>query len=96
MQEFPCGVTDDCLLLFPREGTPHEALYVAAATLRYERWRFDYGRKMTPSRIAGFRLRLDPDLLQWVGQQIEHAVLIENHALALFGQEEGAVPAVQP
>ena len=96
VQEFPCGVTDDCLLLFPREGTPHEALYVAAATLRYERWRFDYGRKMTPSRIAGFRLRLDPDLLQWVGQQIEHAVLIENHALALFGQEEGAVPAVQP
>ena len=85
VQEFPCGVTDDCLLLFPKQGTPREALYVAAATLRRERWRFDYGRKMTPERIAGFPLRLDEELLDWVGEQWKRARRLEARALKEFG-----------
>lgn len=86
VQEFPCGVTDDCLLLFPRENVPMlEALYVAAATLRHERWRFNYGRKMTPERIANFPLRLDAPLLEWVREQWQHAEALATQAMQAFG-----------
>ena len=54
----PCAVNDDCLVLLPKEGRdPNMVMFVlAAATLHAERWRFNYGRKLTPSRIAHFAL----------------------------------------
>lgn len=88
VQEYPCGVTDDCLLLIPRPGTPHEALYLAAATLRCERWRFDYGRKMTPDRIAAFPLRTDADLLASVRRELDNARAIEQEILTRFAPFE--------
>ena len=85
VQEFPCGVTDDCLLLFPKKKTPFELLYVAAATLRHERWRFNYGRKMTPGRIAILPLlRLDDELLLWVRDQWKQADHIGRLAISAF------------
>jgi len=92
VQEFPCGVVDDCLLLFPKEGTPLEALFMAAAILRKEKWRFDYGRKMTPARIAGFPMVLDADLLAWISAETAKATAIEKQGLEAFGAvatEEG-------
>ena len=85
VQEFPCGVVDDCLLLFPKKGTPPEALYVAAAILRHEKWRFDYGRKMTPARIVGFPMRPDAELLAWVAGERIKATILEKQALEAFG-----------
>lgn len=69
VQHWPCGVTDDCLLLLPREGTPAEALYIAAAVVRLERWRFNYGRKITPQRVATFPLPISASLVKWIRQQ---------------------------
>jgi hypothetical protein len=86
VQEFPCGVVDDCLLLIPKFGTPIEALPVAAAILRRERWRFDYGRKMTPARIAGFPMRLDRELSAWIAEERNKAGAIERQALESFGR----------
>lgn len=63
VQEWPCGVTDDCLILRAREGVPHSLLYVAAAVVRCERWRFSYGMKITPERIADYPLPVDDKLL---------------------------------
>lgn len=85
VQEFPCGVTDDCLILTPHKDTPLEALYVAAAILRHERWRFDYGRKMTPSRISSFPMQLDDDLIAWIREQWKRADSLEKQALKMFG-----------
>lgn len=82
VQTRPCGVVDDCLILVPKKNTPLEMLYVAAATLRREAWRFDYGRKMTPRRIAVFPLQADKALLDWLREQNEHAETIEDQALA--------------
>jgi hypothetical protein len=93
VQELPCGVVDDCLLLFPKEGTPTEALFVAAAILRNEKWRFDYGRKMTPARIAGFPMRLEPELLKWIAAERKKAVAIEEQALEAFGLQPVAAQA---
>jgi type I restriction enzyme M protein len=52
----PCAVNDDCLVLLPKEGVGMADLVLAAAALRSEKWRFGYGRKLTPSRIAAFRV----------------------------------------
>ena len=81
VQTRPCGVVDDCLILVPRSGTSLAMMYLAAATLRREAWRFDYGRKMTPKRIAGFPLKADSDLLMWIEQENKKAEAIEMRAI---------------
>ncbi len=82
VQEWPCGVADDCLLLFPKRGVSRELLYVAAAVVRRERWRFSYGRKITPERIAGFPLPMDDGLVERVRVLERKAQRIERFALA--------------
>jgi type I restriction enzyme M protein len=69
VQTWPAGVTDDCLLLIPKAGTDIEDLYVTAATLRLERWRFHYGRKITPARIADVEVRRDDEFKDRIRSQ---------------------------
>ncbi|MCK6413715.1 MAG: N-6 DNA methylase [Azonexus sp.] len=67
VQTEPCGVNDDCLILLPKkEKSISEAmLFIAAAIIRLEKWRFSYGRKLTPSRIAEYRFDVSPSLEAW-------------------------------
>ena len=81
VQEWPCGVTDDCLLLLPKDGVPHAMMYVAAAAIRNERWRFSYGRKATPARIADFPLPHSDDLIERVNTYLERAAKVEDQML---------------
>jgi type I restriction enzyme M protein len=68
-----CGVNDDCLILLPREkqDLPLSCLFIAAAIIRLERWRFSYGRKLTPQRISSFRMSRMPSLEQWVESKLQ-------------------------
>lgn len=68
-----CGVNDDCLLLLPRtnQQLPNSCLFIAAAIIRLERWRFSYGRKLTPQRISSFRMSRMPELEQWVENKLQ-------------------------
>lgn len=68
----PCAVNDDCLVLLPKGEAPYDLakLVIAAAAIRLERWRFNYGRKLTPARIAGFPMPVDPALEDWVRQSL--------------------------
>ncbi len=79
----PCGVNDDCLLLLPRpdKNLPLSCLFIAAAIIRLERWRFSYGRKLTPSRICDFPMPRLPELEAWAETQI--AVWLEICASAI-------------
>lgn len=86
VQEWPCGVADDALILVSKKGADPALLYVAAAIARMERWRFNYGRKVTPSRIARFRLPTNAALLGRVRLSIENAEQIKR--LALSNAEE--------
>ena len=52
----PCAVNDDCLVLLPKTDASLVDLILAAACLQEEKWRFTYGRKLIPTRIASFRL----------------------------------------
>ncbi|MFH0958672.1 MAG: N-6 DNA methylase, partial [Pseudomonadota bacterium] len=74
VQEWPVGASSDNLILLPRKGTPEELLYIAAAVIRQERWRFNYGSKITPSRIAQFPLPHDEITIKAVRSLIESSV----------------------
>lgn len=84
VQTEPCGVTDDCLILTPKEGTPEEALFIAAAVLRSEKWRFNYGRKITPERIANFKVPSTPEVVQFVLQEWNKWEQIYEQALSQY------------
>lgn len=70
VQLLPCGVTSDCLVLVPKADTPIEDLFIAAAMVRRERWRFNYGRKMTPTRISQIGLPRQKSLKAWVTSRL--------------------------
>ncbi len=90
VQEWPCGVTDDCLILVPKVGANIEHLYIAAAVIRSERWRFNYGMKATPDRIARYPLPLGAALLAEISSLIGAATKIENLALEVAEDEHDA------
>lgn len=82
VQLIPCGVTSDCILLIPKDGTDIEDLFIAAATVRHEKWRFNYGRKVTPSRIEHLVLNRMPDLKHRVHRRFGEVVIAAETLLA--------------
>ena len=81
VQEWPCGVADDCLVLVPKPDVPREILFIAAAVIRSERWRFNYGMKVTPARIADYPVPASPEIIETVATYLEDAGKIESLAL---------------
>jgi hypothetical protein len=69
----PCAVNDDCLILLPKQGIEitMSALVLAAACLQSEKWRFTYGRKLTPSRIAAFPMPQSKAIDEWVTGKLD-------------------------
>ncbi len=90
----PCAVNDDCLVLLPRESLSLGQLAIAAATLRLERWRFNYGRKLTPSRIAAFRMA-DPGSLAALESSIERFERVRDVVLDVERKEKKRRGAVR-
>ena len=94
VQEWPCGVTDDCLVLVPKTGVSREIPFIAAAVIRSERWRFNYGMKVTPSRIAGYQVPTTPEIMEKVAAYLVDARTIETQALQMAEDMiDGAVAA---
>ncbi|MFA7242330.1 MAG: N-6 DNA methylase [Sulfuricellaceae bacterium] len=83
VQTEPCGVNDDCLILLPKQGQvlSDAMLFIAAAVIRLEKWRFSYGRKLTPSRIAEYRMDLPDALEMWAGERVAQWKVITEQAL---------------
>jgi predicted RNA methylase len=77
VQELACGVTDDCLVLLPKPDVPHAVLYIAAAVVRNEAWRFSYGRKATPDRIADFPVPVSEAMVAKVNDYLARAAQVE-------------------
>lgn len=90
VQEWPCGVADDCLILVPKTGVSIETLYIAAAVVRYERWRFNYGMKATPDRIAGLPLPDSESLIARVRSILDGSKRIDDAALEAADDERDA------
>lgn len=80
----PCAVNDDCLVLLPKEDTAVAKLVIVAAIIQAEKWRFHYGRKLTPARIAGFRIPGSKELEEWVGQRLEDTKKVVTASLSPY------------
>jgi hypothetical protein len=52
VQIYPCAVCDDNLVLEPRQKLPLEYFFYIAFRVRTQKWRYNYGRKITPNRLA--------------------------------------------
>ena len=52
VQLHPCDIDDNCLVLKPKEHLPLEYLFYIAAAIRREKWRYLYGRQVTPYRLG--------------------------------------------
>ena len=87
VQLWACGVTDDCLILTPKQGTDFEDLFIAAAVLRLERWRFNYGRKATPERIAYMKVDRDPELKRHIRASFDNGHVLMREAQIVLGSE---------
>lgn len=90
VQTEPCGVNDDCLVLLPKAGknVSEAMLFIAAAVIRLEKWRFSYGRKLTPSRIAEYRFDVSPSLVAWASERTAQWKVITERCLLPYISEE--------
>lgn len=86
----PCAVNDDCLVLLPKEGGKASMvdLVLAAACLRSEKWRFTYGRKLTPSRIAAFCFPTSRAIRAWVEDKLADIDGVISASLSPYETED--------
>jgi hypothetical protein len=92
VQTEACAVNDDCLILLPKEdhALPVATLFIAAAQIRQERWRFNYGRKLTPARICEFAMQRSLPLEKWVNERLKRWQAIAEFAIQACSVGEAA------
>lgn len=63
----PCAPNSDCLVLLPKdkEWAKVSNLMLSASSIRAEKWRYNYGRKITPSRIANVKIAHSSELVEY-------------------------------
>jgi type I restriction enzyme M protein len=86
----PCAVNDDCLILLPKLGSRMgmSALVLAAACLQSEKWRFTYGRKLTPSRIASFLVSQPNGIGEWMTGKLKDTDGVISASLSPYESED--------
>lgn len=86
VQTETCGVNDDCLILLPREGSqlPLSSYFICAAIIRLEKWRFSYGRKLTPPRINEFSMARIPSLESWVESRLKDWNQVIDNTIKMY------------
>ena len=75
----PCAPNSDCLILLPREEMSVPDLFLAASAIRSEKWRYNYGRKVTPKRLAQVK--------------VPHSAEVRNYASGLYESFLGVISA---
>ena len=91
LQREPCAVNDDCLILLPKiDATVRMSdLLLAAACLQGEKWRFTYGRKLTPSRIADFEMpSLGKPFVAWLDEKLQATGEVVSASLKPYQTED--------
>lgn len=59
VQEYDCSVDDHMLILIPKEKLTLEQLYQIAYQIRLTKWKYRYGRGITPSRLKKEKIRME-------------------------------------
>ena len=86
----PCAPNSDCLVLIPKDKDAFDParLLLAASALRLERWRYNYGRKITPSRLARVKLSHSAELGQFTADLFDKFANVIEASLLPY-QDEG-------
>lgn len=88
----PCAPNSDCLVLLPRRKEwatiPH--LILAASAIRLERWRYNYGRKITPTRLVNVKLSHSPELRAYTERLWSRFTKVIQASLAPYQELEAA------
>ena len=58
VQEYDCSADDHLLILIPKDNLIIEELYQVAFQIRLDKWRYRYGRGITPDRLAIQKIKL--------------------------------------
>lgn len=58
IQEQDCSVDDNCLVLIPIKKLTKEELFQIAFQIRLNKWKYRYGRQITPDRLATQKINL--------------------------------------
>lgn len=58
LQTKDCSVDDNCLVLIPKNKIEIERLYQIAFQIRLNKWKYGYGRQITPKRLSLQKIRL--------------------------------------
>lgn len=85
----PCAPNSDCLVLLPRrrEWADISELMLAASAIRLEKWRFNYGRKITPKRIAAIKLTQSPGVREYTVNLYDRVKRVITASLEPYRQE---------
>lgn len=61
VQEYPCNVDDNCMVMKLKDGIDLsiEEFYYVATVIREEKWRYKYGRQITPYRLGDHIIDFD-------------------------------------
>ena len=58
VQNNDCSVDDNCLVLIPQKKLLQEELFQIAFQIRLNKWKYRYGRQITPERLATQKISL--------------------------------------
>lgn len=59
VQEYDCAVDDHMLILIPKQKMKTEDLFQVAYQIRLTKWKYRYGRGITPTRLNKERIKLE-------------------------------------
>ena len=81
----PCAPNSDCLILLPRGNTHTVAdLILTTASITLEKWRYNYGRKITPGRLASVKVPQSDMLRHRVTAQYEQMIEVVKCCLTPY------------
>lgn len=91
VQEQDCSVDDNCLVLTPQTKLSKEKLFQIAFQIRLNKWKYRYGRQITPERLAAQKVSLIESKLNYdklskkfLPQKIKKIKVFENKNIKLI------------
>lgn len=71
VQTIDCSVDNNCLVLIPKEDLSFEELNQIAVQIRFNKWRYKYGRQITPTRIGEQEVIVSKTEKNWINFEDE-------------------------
>jgi len=91
VQENDCSVDDNCLVLIPQKKIIKEALFQIVFQIRKNKWKYRYGRQITPERISKQKIKIIDSKINYqsflhklLPKKKDEVKIIENNNIKLI------------